>query len=220
MWPCSRSELLSSLSIFRLRLTRRMPSAGLALRIPGFANVASPVMLQCCLFSIPAGGSPFRRCAPCVRVSLKECFGCLVHWDFPFREVRYLRKVGGNLVIYIFASGFLPKHYPGGSGFNLQSLEGRAWRVRGWKTVSVRAVLCCSQVGMSIYLSIYLSLYLSICLSISLCLSIYLSMSLSLYLSVCLSIYLSVYLSPSLSLSVFLSLSLSYTHTRVLSYMQ
>ena len=55
---------------------------------------------------------------------------------------------GGNLVVHIYASGFLPKHYPGGSGFNLQSLEGRAWRVRGWKTVSVRAVLCCSQVGM------------------------------------------------------------------------
>ena len=33
-------------------------------------------------------------------------------------------------------------HYPGVSGFYLQSLEGRAWRVRGWKTVSVRAVLC------------------------------------------------------------------------------
>ena len=59
---------------------------------------------------------------------------------------------GGNLVVHIYASGFLPKHYPGGSGFNLQSLEGRAWRVRGWKTVSVRAVLCCSQVGMYIYI--------------------------------------------------------------------
>ena len=45
MWPCSRSELLSSLSVFRLRLTGLMPSAGLALRIPGFTDVASPVML-------------------------------------------------------------------------------------------------------------------------------------------------------------------------------